>query len=599
MKNKNSKESVSFLLISSFKIAPWYLIIAAICMVINGLIPATQLKVTQILIDKIYDVFSVGYTNEWLKIFLPILMFQLSLFVLKTLTVSFRQNLIELAGRKIRLINQEKLIKVASKCPVDLFESSEFYNNYSNALNNITSIESTYSWILNLIEDSVTLISVGYVLFDINPYFLVAIVFVSILQYIVRNKFEISNWGYVISETPEQRRLSYLDSVLSSKTFAKEIRIFGAFPFFIKKREREVKKLFKNNEKRFYKTEIVQIFMSLINTAVLIVFYVVAIKQTSNGVSTVGEIVIIFSAISSFQDSMNGFILELIYTQRCLRNAKLVANFLELYKNKTIENCSNTEINTVLNEKGIRFENVSFTYPGSDNTVLENVSFFIPEGQHTAIVGKNGCGKTTIIKLMMGMYTPSSGTVYIDGFPVSLLTKEVIREKFTAIFQDFICYNISLAENIAFEDKDDKNGIETAIEKAGLSSVVEHLPNGIETILGAQFGGTDLSIGQWQRVALARAFYKNTSCIVMDEPTASLDPRAEYELIKSYSKIMKGKTSIVVSHRFSNVKDLDHIMVVSDKNISEQGTHNELMNLNGIYYELYSTQASMFVETEN
>ena len=242
-----SKVSVLSLLISSFKIAPWYIIIAAICMVINGLIPATQLKVTQILIDKIYDVFSVGYTNEWLKIFLPILMLQLSLFVLKTLTVSFRQNLIELAGRKIRLINQEKLIKVASKCPVDLFESSEFYNNYSNALNNITSIESTYSWILNLIEDSVTLISVGYVLFDINPYFLVAIVFVSILQYIVRNKFEISNWSYVISETPEQRRLSYWDSVLSSKTFAKEIRIFGAFPFFMKKREREVKKLFKNN----------------------------------------------------------------------------------------------------------------------------------------------------------------------------------------------------------------------------------------------------------------------------------------------------------------------------------------------------------------
>ncbi len=598
MKNIKSKVSVASLLVSSLKIAPWYLSLATVCIIIKGLTPAVQLKLTQILVDKIYAVFSVGYTSEWLNTFSPILALQLALFILNVFTTSFKQNLMELAGRKIRIVNQEKLTRVVSKCPVDLFESSAFYDQYKNASNNIMAIESTYEWIILLIGDAVTLVSVGYVLFNINAYFLIAIIIISILQYIVRNKYEIANWSVAISETPEKRRLAYWDDVLSSRIFAKEIRIFGAFSFFMKKRKREVENLFKKNEKRFYKTEILQILMSVINTAVLIAFYVVTIKQNTSGVSTVGEIVIIFGAISNFQDSASGFILELIYAQKDLRNTKLIASFLTLYKSEASEKSSNVEAQPKFNEKGIRFENVSFAYPGSDNMVLEDVSFFIPQGQHTALVGKNGCGKTTIIKLIMGMYSPTSGTVYIDGVPISSLKKEDIRKRFTAIFQDFVCYNISLAENIAFENKDDADGISEAIDKAGLSSIVEHLPEKTNTILGPQFGGTDLSIGQWQRVALARAFYKNTPCIIMDEPTASLDPRAEYELIKSYSKIMKDKTAIVVSHRFSNVKDLDYIMVVADKMISEQGTHDELMNLKGLYCELYSTQSSMFVETE-
>ncbi len=251
---------------------------------------------------------------------------------------------------------------------------------------------------------------------------------------------------------------------------------------------------------------------------------------------------------------------------------------------------------------GIELRNVSFKYPESERYVLKNVSFVIPARKKIAFVGENGAGKTTLVKLILGLYDPTEGEILLDGYPLHEYNREDLWRHMSVIFQDFGQYELTIRENIGFgyiEKIEDIDYIRAAAEKAGIRELIERLPKGYESYLGRYFEDpVDLSGGEWQKIALARLFMSDSDVLILDEPTASLDVRSEYQFYKRVDELTRGKTVILISHRFSTVRMADEILVIKDGRIVESGSHEELMAMKGLYAEMFNMQASRYVDVK-
>lgn len=600
-KEKNNREKIISptlkLLFQAARVAPFKLLLYIFIVVIAGFIPAVQLQFTKIFTDNLAEYWQSASNIKWHTIFLPFILIQLGIWVLGSIVDSIEQNVQEVVCKQISYIIRERIVKTSSLISVEIFESPEFFDSYSVANEKANDINSFFVFVVSTFQQLIIVLSVGAMLFRLNPVFVLILAVFAILKYIIENKYFVSNWSNVIRETPERRIFNYYESVLSSRECAKEVRIFGSFDFFMKKCDKYHQELFDKHMNRTFKTSKMQYIVSVFNNIVNILFCIYIINGVSGGTNTVGDVLISFGAVSNVQYSMGRMITLFIYTKMFFMGTGIVAKFMNRVENIKPEMSSIKYARDInYNERGIRLENVSFTYPGSETEVLSDISLFIPENKTVAFAGQNGAGKTTLVKLIMGLYKPTSGQIYLNGRAIESYSEEERTKYYTAIFQDFICYNLSLAENIAFEKKNDTEGVNRAAQQAGLNDVINKMDNDVNAMLGTMFGGIDLSGGQWQRVALARAFYKNTPIVIMDEPTAALDPRAEYELIHSYSDIMKDKTGIIVSHRFANIKDADYIYVIADKKISEKGTHSELIEKGGEYKTLFEIQSNNFLE---
>jgi ATP-binding cassette subfamily B protein len=251
-------------------------------------------------------------------------------------------------------------------------------------------------------------------------------------------------------------------------------------------------------------------------------------------------------------------------------------------------------------ERGIRFDNVGFKYPGRGQWALRGINLFIPEGKSLALVGHNGAGKTTFIKLLCGLYQPSEGTIFLDGKPLAAWDHETLQQRIGVIFQDFNQYHLTLQENVGIGNVayvDDTARVGRAIDRVGAKEILAGMNQGLETILGRWFrDGVNLSGGQWQKIALARAFVREEADIlILDEPTAALDAEAEQVVFDRFRELAQGRTTILISHRFPTVRMAHHIAVVEGGRIIEEGDHAQLMEKKGRYFELFSLQASGYV----
>jgi len=249
-------------------------------------------------------------------------------------------------------------------------------------------------------------------------------------------------------------------------------------------------------------------------------------------------------------------------------------------------------------KSGIIFENVTFSYPDG-RMALAGVSFTVHSGETVALVGENGAGKTTLVKLLTRFYDPTQGNIWVDGKNLKMLDLQAWRQQITVVFQDFCRYSLTIGENIALGDieaLDDLSQLKRAGQKAGIADKIERLPEGYQTPLGKQFGGTELSGGEWQKLALARAFIRqeDSQILVLDEPTAALDPRSEYEVYCRFSELVRGKTTILVTHRLASVRMADRILVLKAGKLIEEGTHEELFQQGGEYATLWSMQAEQY-----
>nr|WP_225445708.1 ABC transporter ATP-binding protein [Paenibacillus arenosi] len=253
-------------------------------------------------------------------------------------------------------------------------------------------------------------------------------------------------------------------------------------------------------------------------------------------------------------------------------------------------------------QKGIQAQEITFQYPNSTQSILKDISLQIKPGQRVAIVGHNGAGKSTLVKCLIGLYTPQEGTVMYDGVPIIELDPTTYRQRITAVFQDYMQYQLSVRENIGFGQLNHIDNEEELIEaarKSGLGGWVLEQSQGVDTPLGVMFeGGQELSQGQWQKIALSRAFFRDAEIVVLDEPTASMDPMAEAELFRLFSSLTANKISLMVSHRLGSCKHADLILVLDQGRVIEQGNHRELMQMGGLYATMFHAQAELYYDKE-
>jgi len=322
--------------------------------------------------------------------------------------------------------------------------------------------------------------------------------------------------------------------------------------------------------------------------------YVLIVFRTVAGIFTLGDLTFLSGSFNRLRSKLQGFFTRFT---AITESALYLQDYFEFLDLKYEENPSEGKLPPPEKiTKGFEFKNVGFKYPKSERWVVRNINFELKAGEKLAFVGENGAGKTTLIKLLLRFYEPTEGEILLDGIPVKQYNKTKYQQYFGVIFQDFVKFELTLRENIAMGEIGEignQSRIANAAEKSLADQVVSELPKGYDQQLGKRFKqGKDLSGGQWQKIAIARAYMKDAEVLILDEPTSSLDARAETEAFKRFIKLTEGKTAVIISHRFSTVRIADRIMVLKDGAVLEIGTHQELMQNNKLYAELFNLQAA-------
>jgi ATP-binding cassette subfamily B protein len=499
----------------------------------------------------------------------------------------------QLVGARLGIDVNLAILKKAETLELRHFEDSEFYDKLSRArreasLRPLSLIESNFQ----VLRSVLTLAGYIVLLVRFSNLMVLALLAATIPAFIAEARFSgaafrMRNW-----RSPDTRRLLYLEYVLANDEHAKEVKLLGLGPLLLG-RYRSLSERFYAEDRRLAVRRAGWGYgLSLISTAVFYGCYTVIVATTVRGQLSLGDMTLYLVAFRQGQQSFQA-ILSAVGSM--YEDTLYMSNLFEYLAIPT-ERVRTQAPAVVQPEEGIRFEGVGFRYPGSEHWALRNVDLFVPKGQSLALVGENGAGKTTFIKLLSGLYRPNEGRVLLDGRNLDDWDEKSLRGRIGVIFQDFNQYQLLLRENIAFgsvEHLQDDLRLARAIDHGGARELVASLSTGLETQLGRWFKeGVDLSGGQWQKVALARAFMRDEADIlILDEPTAALDAEAEHAVFQRFRALAEGRTTILISHRFPTVRMADRIVVLEGGAIIEQGTHAELLAAGARYARLFALQA--------
>jgi ATP-binding cassette subfamily B protein len=397
-------------------------------------------------------------------------------------------------------------------------------------------------------------------------------------------------------QSPLRRMMSYLTNLLTSDTYNKEVKLFTVGNFFIERFSNLFQRYYAENRSLVIRRYLAGAGWSMLTVLTSGLTFLYVAYRTLGGTISVGGLTLYVQAADGVSQAFSALLSGL---QSMYEHQLYLKTLFELldFQPQVRAPESPVPMRHPM-EKGIEFRNVTYSYEGKDEPALKDVSFSIARGETVAIVGHNGAGKTTLVKLVARLYDPQEGQVLIDGRDVREYDPDELRGEFGVLFQDYVSYQFSARENIGIgrvERLDDTSAIATAASKSGASTVIEGLPQGYDTVLGKWFdGGVNLSGGEWQKVALGRAFMREAQILILDEPSAALDARAEYELFSRLRELAHGRTAIFISHRFSTVRQADRILVFEEGRLIESGTHEELLKLAGRYAELFNLQAASY-----
>lgn len=406
--------------------------------------------------------------------------------------------------------------------------------------------------------------------------------------FMVRIYFTGKLYRYSKMQSTKEREAHYYNRVLTTIPFAKEMRLFQLFGFFRQRYLKLEKGLYEGKNKLLRRRAVSEILAQSFAIIVIFIVFALIVLMAFKGKLQTGSVLLFFLVfqrayfvMKDLFQSFAGLVEDSVFV-------KDFFDFLQLPEYAARE--SDFHVIPVM-EKGIRIQNLTFEYPGSLRPVLRDISMFIPKGSVVVLAGANGSGKTSLIKLLCGFYKPQQGRILLDDTDISAINPDILRRNISAVFQDFALYNLSAAENIALGRSSkplSESAVREAARKAGIADVLEQLPLSYNNMLGYLFEkGEELSMGQWQKMAIARAFYRNSEIILMDEPTAALDALSAMDLHGNLKKLSVGKTVIMVSHRLQGISRADKIFFMDKGSIAEQGTHEELMTLKGLYYNAF------------
>ncbi len=489
-----------------------------------------------------------------------------------------------------------KVMAHAAELDLLAYENPVFYDRLERARVQSTDRLAMIQAIGRLVQQVVTTLSLSLYIVVFSPWLLLLLVVGLVPAFVGETHFALLGYAKNFRQTPVRRKLDYLRLVGGSKEAAKELKLFSLKDFLTERFARLWDGIYREDVDLFRRKLVASVFLSALGTLGYYSAYVFIIWRTLTGVITIGAMTALTGAILQ----VSGNIQQLFSTLSGIADQALfLTDLLAFFEMQpTIRSKPNALPAPRPISQGFEFRDVSFCYPGTSRMVLKGLNFRLFPGERVAIVGENGQGKTTIVKLITRLYDPTEGQILLDGVDLREYDLEDLYREIGVIFQDFMRYEMTAGENIAVGRIEELNNLELlrrAARKSLAHEVVERLPWRYEQMLGRRFeSGVDLSGGEWQKLALARAYLRDAQLLILDEPTASLDARSEFDVFRRFSELTSGKTALFISHRFSTVRMADRIVVLDDGRITEEGSHHELANLGGRYAEMFEMQAASY-----
>lgn len=577
-----------------WRTAPGRLTLSCVCYAILAFIPLAQIWIVKETVNTITQIIE-GHSE--LGMALLLLLLQFLLMIGSDAIQSINEYLVVHLKQRAAFHIDEQIAIKASRLPLIFFDKPEYYDQLQRvsqgmAFRGLTVI----STLMQLLQQALTLLWFVIYLARIDVWFAVVIILLFIPSLIVNLKIGQRRYAQMMSQTVAERKSHYVMGLMTGRSAAKEMKLFRLTPYLLQKwkllywkNANEKAALTKQSESSRFLAQAIIILSNMIGVAYIV-------WMCSKGDLSLGDYV----ALSQTFITLQAVIQSATYNLSLMYEESLFLRELFLFLDFPEEQPDPEQPLALFKlDHQIEVRDLCFAYPNSEVQRLRNISFNIQAGQTVAIVGENGAGKSTLAKCLVGLYQPSDGSVLLDGIPIADIDNESMKSNISAIFQDFVQYQFSIRENIGishYEQMDSNSLIYSAAHKADIEQIANNSMHGLDTELGPIFeGGQELSYGQWQKIALARAFFKDAPIMLLDEPTAAVDPISEAYFYERFAELAKGKTTLMISHRLASCKIADHILVLKNGELIEQGNHDTLIALNGEYAHMFDLQAQWYV----
>lgn len=579
---RNSKK-IFVILKYIWKSSPKWTFVNSFFIVLRGILPLLLLFLVKLLVDEIQNVFHLPIEEKSFRGLTWLLIVAGVVFLINSLSASFSTLVKHKQSFIINDFFDDLVHNKITKLKYKYFEHPDYQNVFYRALNEASYRPSKIFYgALGIVQNLITLISMGAVLFMVHWSVFIVLLAITLPIALIRLKHSLKVFNFRKANTRLEREVSYYNRLLTAPDYAKEQRMFNLVAVF-KERYEERKRRWRNVQFTLLKIKTIrEVAVQLLASLAFFFVYALIAKQAFDGRITMGEVVLYFMAMQrgySYLQEILARLTDLYEDSLFLDN---LFELLDLNESEDFNStCSVPQQFPTPIQKRIKFDNISFKYPSKDRWIIKDLSFSINVGETIALVGANGSGKSTLIKILCGLYEPTKGNILIDDTPMCSIPYLERVKNISAVFQDFILYNVSARDNIWFgntANEKEEEKIKKAAQYAGIDKIISEFKNGYDTTLGVVFEDSEqMSPGQWQRLALARSFYSDSQIILLDEPTSSLDIYSEAKLLKYIKSITSGRTSIIVSHRLSTIKMADRIVVLEDKKIVEDGSYDHLI----------------------
>jgi ATP-binding cassette subfamily B protein len=583
--------------------SPGLTLATMILRLIRAVLPVTALWLGKLIIDEVVrltglpvrpDTIGGWWTSGEVAVLTSLVLAEFALAVLSDLLARTIGLVDALLSERLTMASSLRLMEHAATLDLEDFENAGFQDRLERARRQSSGRMSLMGQLFGQLQDLVTVATFSAGLVFYNPWLMILLLVALIPAFLGEAHFNAQTYSLDFRRTPERRELDYVRQTAASVETAKEVKIFGLNPFLTDRYRLLSQSFFAANRRIAQARAFWGALFTGIGTIGYYGAYVWIIGRTLTGDLTLGDLTFLAGSFLRLRGLLEGLLFGFSSTAS---QALYLDDLFDFYKT-TPEIVSPADPAPLPHpiRQGFVFEDVGFRYPGADGWAVRHLTFTLNAGETLALVGENGAGKTTLVKLLARLYDPDEGRILLDGRDLRDYDLAALRGAMGVIFQDFVRYNLTAADNIAvgrIEARDDRERIRTAAHRALADTVIERLPRGYDQMIGKRFlNGVDLSGGEWQKIAIARAYMRNADVLILDEPTAALDARSEYEVFQRFKDLSAGRTAVLISHRFSSVRMADRILVLSGGAVEASGTHAELLAAGGRYAELFELQAA-------
>ncbi|WP_188393978.1 ABC transporter ATP-binding protein [Mesorhizobium sp. SARCC-RB16n] len=579
-----------------WRTSPFLTLSTLLLRLVDAVLPVSKLYVGKLIVDEVSHQIRSGapalsfHDEQWLLLLIAA---GLGLAVFTDLFSRVSSLVEDVLAERVTIASSVGLMEHAATLDLKDFEDAEFQDQLERARvqtsNSMTLLSLSYQ-----AAGLIKAISFAMGLLIIAPWLVVVMLIAVVPAFLGEFYFNARSYSLHFSRMPAQREHSYVRLTATSVEAAKEVKIFGLSRFLIDRYVQLADQFYTANRKLAVRRTMWSGLFTAVSTMAYYGAYTYIVWGALQGKFTVGDLTFLAGSFLQLSEAVASLLLGFARTAGQAEFLKDLFSFFDL--EPEILSPENALSVPCPIREGFVFENVGFKYPGAGRWAVRGLSFTLRAGEVLALVGENGAGKTTLVKLLARLYDPNEGRILLDGKDLREYDVAELRNSIGVIFQDFVRYNMTANDNIAvgrIKAREDRDRVERAAERSQAGQVIGRLPGGYDQMIGKQFdNGVELSGGEWQKIAIARAYMRDAELLILDEPTAALDARSESEVFRRFKELSKGKTSVLISHRFSSVRMADRILVLADGKVEAQGTHEELLAERGRYAELFELQAS-------